>query len=124
VTDQSEPAASGIRSSRPTRSHTPASAFRADEWHREIADVAVLECPEWLEVRHGAQLPEARDVGGIDQLDVREGRAAVARAALALEHLDRVQRRAHGAIADCVYVELDARGVECERDLAQAHLAP
>ena len=63
--------------------------------------------PQRLGVRHRSQRAEARDVVGMDHLDVREVVAIVAPGRSRRSCLDGVQRLAHGPVADRVEVHLE-----------------
>src|SRR5207247_3107132 len=85
----------------------PAGAFGLEERQRELHHVVVGVGPERLEVRHHAQGTEARDVGRVEDLEVRDVVPAVARAVGAARRLDGVQAGADGGVADGVEVDVE-----------------
>ena len=68
--------------------------------------------PVRLGVGDDAELAEAPDVVGVDDLDVGDVRPRVGRAVGAPGGLDGVERLAHGPLADGVEVRLEPEGIE------------
>ena len=89
----------------------PAPAL-AEERDRQVVHLALVAGPVGLGVGGHAELPEATDVVGMDDLDVGDVRPRLGHAVRAPRRLDGIERRAHGPVADGVEVRLEPERIE------------
>ena len=76
--------------------------------------------PERLGIGGHIERAEARDVVGMDDLDVRDVRSRVRRAVGPPRRLDRVERLANRPVADGMEVRLESEGIEARDPFEQA----
>src|SRR6185503_6361053 len=82
--------------------------------HREILYVVVGVRPERLKIGHDAERGEARNVGRVEELDVRDdvARPPDNTAGSGVLARESVQGDANGTVADGMDVHLESRGVQ------------
>lgn len=102
----------------------PPGPLRADQRRGALRDRCIGEHPEGLEVREHAELREAGNVGGIDELEMGHLVAQVRCAVRGPHGSERVQPLANRAVSDGVHVDLEPRGVEPRRDLGEPFGGP
>ena len=97
----------------------PAGAIRTEHRDAQRLHLVVVRRPERLHVGDDAELREARDVVGMDDLDVRDVMPMIGRAIGRPGSLDGVERQADRPVADGVEVRLEAAPVELDDGLAK-----
>jgi HAAS domain-containing protein len=95
------------------------SPLLPDERERQIGHVAAGGGPVGLRIRHDSELGEAGLVVGMDELNVGQVVTGVAASVRLLRRFDRVERLAHGAVADRVEMHLEAVAVEEGHDAGE-----
>ena len=110
---QSEPMASRAPArSSDANGYCQAGPLGPEERDRELVHLGLVAGPVRLRVGDDAERREARDVVGVDDLDVGDVGPRVGPAVGRAGRLDRVERVADGPVADRVEVRLEADRVE------------
>lgn len=76
------------------------SQRRFEERQRQLVELRLVACPQWLEIGHGIQRSESRDVVVRDQLQMRELVTGCRTPVRSARGLDRIQGLGHSAIAE------------------------
>ena len=100
----------------------PARPLGSERGLGQHGEILVPVGPERLEVGHDAERAEARDIGGVNDLEMGDGVPRIARAVPRPGLLEGVQRHPDGPVADGVDVNLEALPVERGRQPVEGGL--
>ncbi len=97
----------------------PGGPLRAEERDRQLGHLLLVAGPQRLGVGRDAELGEARDVVGVDELEVGDVVAQVVTVPGGPGGREGVERLPDAAVADRVHVHLEALGRQRDHDLLE-----